>query len=393
MADRVSVTSSKSWFGRIGESIKSVLVGFVLFVVAFPVLFWNEGRAVQTARSLDEGQGAVVSVAADAVAPANEGKLVHVSGPIATDAPVRDEAFGVEAKGVKLFRTVEMYQWTEESKSETRKKLGGGEETVTTYTYSRQWKEGLVDSSSFHETSGHENPTELPVESESFTADPVRLGAFTLAQDQIDRLSTKHDVPVTAETAAAIGGDLAGAFVAHQNALYQGENPESPQVGDLRVTFEVADPQQASVVAVQSGDGFAPYQAAAGDSILLVDDGMHTAQEMFQSAQKANTVMTWILRFVGWLLMFLGLGLLFRPIAVFADVVPLFGTMLGAGLGLFSFLVASALSTITVGVAWIFYRPVLGVALLALAAAAIFVLVSRGRKKAAQRVAAAPVAA
>ena len=40
---------------------------------------WNEGRAVRTAESLEEGAGAVVSVPADAVDPGNEGKLVHVS--------------------------------------------------------------------------------------------------------------------------------------------------------------------------------------------------------------------------------------------------------------------------------------------------------------------------
>ena len=44
MADSFTVTSSESWFGRIIGSIKSVLVGLVLFVAAFPLLFWNEGR-------------------------------------------------------------------------------------------------------------------------------------------------------------------------------------------------------------------------------------------------------------------------------------------------------------------------------------------------------------
>ncbi len=67
MPDTFSVTSSKSWGGRLMESIKSVLVGFVFFIASFPLLFWNEGRAVQTAKSLKEGLGAVVSVASDAV--------------------------------------------------------------------------------------------------------------------------------------------------------------------------------------------------------------------------------------------------------------------------------------------------------------------------------------
>ncbi|HWN43032.1 MAG TPA: hypothetical protein VNW71_12480 [Thermoanaerobaculia bacterium] len=79
MSDRFTVTTSKSWFSRLAESIKSVLVGLVLFVVSFPILFWNEGRSVKTARSLEEGSGAVVSVSSDLVAPGNEGKLLKAN--------------------------------------------------------------------------------------------------------------------------------------------------------------------------------------------------------------------------------------------------------------------------------------------------------------------------
>ena len=71
-----------------GGSIKNVVFGLVLFVVAFPVLFKNEGRAVIAAKRLEEGRGAVVSLpTANAVDPANEGKLVHVTGRAATACP------------------------------------------------------------------------------------------------------------------------------------------------------------------------------------------------------------------------------------------------------------------------------------------------------------------
>src|SRR4051812_752026 len=57
IASRMTFTehSSQSWGSRLLESIKSVLIGLVLFVVAFPLLFWNEGRAVHTAKCLAEG--------------------------------------------------------------------------------------------------------------------------------------------------------------------------------------------------------------------------------------------------------------------------------------------------------------------------------------------------
>ena len=80
MSNSFTETTSTSWFGRLRHSVGGVVIGLVLIVGMVVLLFWNEGRAVTTARSLAEGAGAVVSVGADAVDAANEGKLVHVSG-------------------------------------------------------------------------------------------------------------------------------------------------------------------------------------------------------------------------------------------------------------------------------------------------------------------------
>jgi len=55
MSDSYTETTQKSWASRIGESIKGVLIGLVLIVGSVIGLFWNEGRAVQTAKSLAEG--------------------------------------------------------------------------------------------------------------------------------------------------------------------------------------------------------------------------------------------------------------------------------------------------------------------------------------------------
>src|SRR5678815_3264055 len=143
--------TSQGWVSRLMESIKGVLVGGAFFVGAFPLLVWNEGRAVTTARSLEEGAGVVVSVPADAVARGNEGKLVHVSGQATTTQTLADPEFAVSAPALRLRRTVEVYQWKEHEKSEKRNKLGGGTETVRTYTYSKEWDDDLVNSGSFRE--------------------------------------------------------------------------------------------------------------------------------------------------------------------------------------------------------------------------------------------------
>ncbi len=77
--DSFSEVTSENWFSRIADSIKGILFGIILFIVAFPLLWWNEGNSVKTYRSLKEGQGVVISVSSDMVDPANNAKLIHIA--------------------------------------------------------------------------------------------------------------------------------------------------------------------------------------------------------------------------------------------------------------------------------------------------------------------------
>src|SRR5687768_4768732 len=132
MSDRFVEVSSQGWLSRIIASIVGVVFGVGMFIAGFPVLWWNEGRAVRTARSLEEGAGAVVPVSPARVDPANEGKLVHLSGRATTSEILADPLFKVSANALRLRREVQMYQWTESSSTETRERLGGTEEKITT---------------------------------------------------------------------------------------------------------------------------------------------------------------------------------------------------------------------------------------------------------------------
>ncbi len=120
--DSFTEITHQSWGSRIGGSIKGILFGLILFVAAFPLLFWNEGRAVKRYKTLKEGGGMVVSVKSGNIDNANVGKLIHISGKAEAVDSLTDPVFGVSTKGLKLNRVVEMYQWTEASESKTKKK-------------------------------------------------------------------------------------------------------------------------------------------------------------------------------------------------------------------------------------------------------------------------------
>lgn len=122
--DQFTDVSHEGGLSRIGSSFGAAIFGVVLFLASFPLLWWNEGRAVDRMRDLEEGQAAAVSVQSDRVDAGNEGKLVHTTGTATTDEELADEALGVKAVGLRLRRSVEMFQWEEEKHTKTRKKVG-----------------------------------------------------------------------------------------------------------------------------------------------------------------------------------------------------------------------------------------------------------------------------
>jgi hypothetical protein len=388
MSNTFTETTSKSWFGRIGNSFGGAVIGLALIVGMVVLLFWNEGRAVQTARSLAEGAGAVVSVGADSVDAGNEGKLIHVSGPVTTDATPSDTDFGISAQGVRLVRNVEMYQWKEESHSETQKKLGGGEETVTTYSYSKTWDDSYDNSGEFKQPGGHENPS-MEIHGENFQIPDGKLGAFTLDQPVLSQIGGDKALPLKPDQQAAIQAAYAGTkkLSVVDGGIYLGWNPSSPVVGDYRIKYELAPLGTISVIGQQSGSQFVSYQTQAGDALLMVDDGNVPADQMFKEAEQANKVITWIIRGVGLLLLAIGFGLFMSPIGVLADVIPFLGSIVRLGTGIIAFFLAVIVGTITIAIAWFYYRPLLAIGILVVGALIATGVVYLGR---ARRPAAAP---
>jgi len=374
LSDFITETTSRGWFSRIASSFGGMLFGFVLLLAMVALLFWNEGRAVQTARSLAEGAGAVIAVASDAVDPANEGRIVHVAGEVRSSEMVRDPEFGVQAAGVRLVRHAEMFQWIEKQKSETRTKFGGGEETVTTYSYSRGWSDEAQDSSSFRQPQGHTNP-EMRWRDRAFELSSAQLGARTLDVQTLGRIGGGEPLAVKPSDAASIEQTFGWAGTAVVGGqIYLGEDPSAPKIGDQRISYELAPLGTISVIAQQEGDGLAGYQTSAGDVLLLVDRGNVPAAQMFADAVSANTAITWIVRAAGIVFLSVAFMLTMGPIGVIADVIPFLGTLVRMGTGFVAFVLAIAVGTVVIAFAWFWYRPILSLAILAAGAIAVWLL-------------------
>lgn len=70
--------------------------------------------------------------------------------------------------------------------------------------------------------------------------------------------------------------------------------------------------------------------------------------------------------------MFAGFAAILKPISTVGSVIPLLGNVLQAGTGIIAGLIAFIISFVVIAVAWIVFRPILGICLLLIAGAAFY---------------------
>lgn len=356
--DFVTEVLSTSWLGRIVQSFAGVLIGVMCIVAAFPLLFWNENNAVETAKALKEGRGSVVTISSEAVDPENEGRLVHTIGLAATTDILTDKDFLVTAHALKLKRSVSMLQWQEDKAEETKKELGGKETKTITYTYSKVWSETPIDSTRFKKPEGHANPPFAPYRSQEQSAQTVMVGAFQLPPALLAALDGDETID------AAVPALLRDKAKAVNGEIYLGQDPNAQQVGDMRIAFSQVKPMVVSLYAAQIGSTFEPYLTEVGKPVERIEAGEHSAAAMFHEAASENNATTWGLRAGFFVLMFSGFVLTFKPISVVLDVLPFLGDVAAWSTTFFAFFLALTFTLVTIAIAWLAFRPLLAGALL-----------------------------
>jgi len=371
MSDDFTEVSTQGYFSRLGGSIVGVLFGILLLPLSVVLLYWNEGRAVDSALALDHGAKAVLEAPANKIDPALDGKLVHVSGGLILGTSAKDPVFGVTGHGlVRLRRTVQMYQWVEDKHSESHESVGGSKTTETTYSYRQEWSSQALNSSTFKHPEGHQNPA-LPVREASFDGSDVKLGVYRLDGAILNELSDFQ--PFTPEAATPVPDG----YQRQGDTFYRGSgNGASPAVGDVKVGFSAISVEPLSVVAGLSGDMLSGYRDTTGYSLLLVQPGVAPAEALFKAKKQEESTWTWILRGVGTVTMLIGAMLIGRPIAMMLAFLPFLEGIAEAGIFLIALTITLPLALLTIAVAWIAHRPLIGGGLIA-AAILLFILFRR----------------
>ena len=109
--------------------------------------------------------------------------------------------------------------------------------------------------------------------------------------------------------------------------------------------------------------------------------GKKTGDEIIEGEKEANNMILWALRIIGIMIVIGGLKGIFGFIETILKVVPFIAGIFGWGIGLVCTVVGLAWSLIVIAIAWLFYRPLLGISLLVLAGFLVWVFAFKGKDK------------
>lgn len=419
-------TTTTSYGSRLKNSVGGVFTGFLMFIIATCLLWWNEGRAVKTAKMLEEAQGNYVEMTdITSIDPALNGKLVHATGLAKTNDTLSDNSFGIRVGAIALQRKVEYYQWVEQARKTKKDNFGGSEETVTTYTHEKVWRSEPVNSGEFHDPSyRNKNFVLADIKKERWDSRNVTFGAYQLNEGQVKSLSAQTPTKVVvpdeklrgideqimkiyksrhgdkkkgvAEKEVKNVNDTMKSTAANQydgecvhvqgNEIYLGMNSASPEIGDVRVTYTQCDPGDVSLIAVVNGKTFSSYTAKNGKKLSVIRQGAQTADQMFTDQHEGNNMLTWVLRVIGVLLVISGLRGILGIAETILKVIPFVSNILAFGVSVICGVIGLVWSVIIIALAWIFYRPLTGILLLALVGVVIFAFSSKGKKLIAEKI-------
>ena len=376
--------------------------------MSFPLLWYNEKRGVRMAKIIDEGEKECVEVNNGLCIKETEGGLICLHGDFVSDDPIIDNIVSVRLENeIKLVRKVEILQYKEE-------KINDEE-----FTYRKEWVGQILESNHFFEDR-HRGKNEIKsngvIWNQMFYANEMKIGDYVLNNElkemiQCEERLSIHENMLNLDEIKSKTNKQTVEIIDNMVYICRKETSK-PKIGDLRIHYEyLRAPKAYTVIARQKGNLLEPYygknvegpkvsyelssKETSGqpelesnliekndekdaksnkkgicktirdfmdDSIKInwLFEGNQPLSQCFSIKLKEEQKITWILRLVGFLCMTFGVYLFFAPLLALLSWIPILGTLISFIFFLFSLSVGFSLSLLTIAIAWLFYRPLIG---------------------------------
>lgn len=215
---------------------------------------------------IGSGALALLLVGIGALAPGNLPPQVATvpQGEPRSNGELQDPDFRVTTREFALDRRVEVYQW--------RAAPDG---------YRRVWNESPIDSTGF--APGHDNPPELPIQSDRWWAPKPTLDGAPLDAAVLKSLGRWRPFR---PGFSRLPANLGASFQPEGDGLGTAENPLEPEIGDLRVTwYELALPPLAGQIVMRDGVWQLKSQAVSPgeDQLATASPDIEAPRELVRS--------------------------------------------------------------------------------------------------------------
>lgn len=336
--------------------IVGVVFGLIIFCFATLLFYKNEYFLICKQITKEFILKNYVKTAANHIESEKNGKLVLLSGKIATNDILTDPLLrsGV-GNCLSLHRRVEMYQWVEKEHKQTRSQ-GKNTETYYTYSYEKKWSQDYINSSYFNQYKEHLNPSPkyLQYEKRHSLSKNIRIGVHNITSEKFGFLGSPEVLPINygkvlnlpisaiiknnsiyynvfKEEKALIAKELydkknENAEEEEDDEAFDLEpyqvNPNKPELGDVKISFVVYPVCAATVLGKQNKDSIVPYK---GDgerfNIFQVKAGEVNISD-FNEVKEEDESILWKIRVEFYLLMCLGIFILARKGCLFSIFFP-----------------------------------------------------------------------
>jgi len=316
----------KNFLDRLAGSIGWLLIGVLVFLGSFVVLYKTEGM-------VDLSKVANKAAAIEKIGD-NQDAFVYATGVLKTPDYLSDEIY-IQGNYIVLDRKVEMYAWFEEAHSE---------DDDTYYTYSMKWVDDVPDSTKFNERRRHENPSK-PQYSKTYTVNKASVGDYDVNMDKV-RLPGLKALSLKDETIDPRGGAQVVSDKEH-DYIFEGYGTfENPEVGDIRYSYSVLPSgEKVTVFGKVDGTAIERHSGEQNGKIYRIFKGSKAdALDVLKGEYKTAG---WAGKIASFFLMWIGLMLILKPLTVSLEIIPIIGKLGKSALGVITFTLALILTVVS----------------------------------------------
>jgi len=343
-------------------------IGLLILLFSFYLLFNNEVVSLGNYMALKDAEDEVISVPNNKIDPENDGELIYTAGRI--EAPIiTDKEFGIKVEAIKLKRTVETYQWKEEKTVKKVKNKDGQKVDQATYKYTKIWSPAIINSDNFYLKKSYINPKEDIYKNKLFLSKLVLLGKFKIASELLAEheefvpiniseyiSSIKRFSKILNQKSSAFEITYPKEFKVVGSVFYKGKNINNPQIGDVRISFEIVKPFDASIIGMQEDGEIKKYEYGTRE-LFIAQKGIVETKTILKKFEKNVYKFEIKVVILAIVLMYIGFLLIKMPFRKIILLIPYFGVYIAFSDTKRFFVIAILLTLITDGIVWSIYLP------------------------------------